>query len=224
MSIDEHCMMKPADRAAAYSRSLGLLMAIGWLIAPVPAPAEDIYGYTDDVGVVHLSNVVNDEADVQPYQLWLRIPSGPGAAGQSVYDAEIAAAAREFGLEPNLLQAVITAESNHNPTARSPKGAMGLMQLMPETSRRLGVIDPWRPADNIRGGARYLSELLNLFDQDLPLALAAYNAGEQSVLRYGRQVPPYPETRNYVTRVLTLYRKHSTAGKASKGKDERHSM
>ena len=110
-----------------------------------------------------------------------------------------------YQLEPALLHAVISAESSYNPQARSPKGARGLMQLMPDTARRFGVSDPDDPTENLHGGARYLRWLLDLFT-DLRLALAAYNAGEGAVQRYGNAIPPYPETRTYVQRVLEFYR------------------
>lgn len=182
----------------------------------------DIYGYTDDAGVTVLSNVPDGGA----YRLMLADPEQYRMRGKSNYRlprsaadlpenapfaTEVAAAANAFDLDPALLNAVIAVESNHNPGARSPKGAMGLMQLMPDTSRRFGVADPWHPEQNIRGGARYLADLLVMFDNDLSLALAAYNAGEQAVMRYGRRIPPYPETRTYVTRVLAIYHRHSPA-------------
>lgn len=109
------------------------------------------------------------------------------------------------GLEPQLLLAVISAESGFRAKAVSPKGAQGLMQLLPATARRLGVTDPFDPEQNVRGGARYLTELMRMFNDDLRLVLAAYNAGEGAVLRYGREIPPYPETRQYVTRVMERY-------------------
>jgi len=130
-------------------------------------------------------------------------------AGMRMAPPEIArlvdAVAPASGVEPQLLLAVISAESGFRARAVSPKGAQGLMQLMPATARRLGVADPFDPEQNVRGGARYLTELLGLFDNDLRLALAAYNAGENAVLRHGRAIPPYPETREYVTRVMARY-------------------
>ncbi len=111
-------------------------------------------------------------------------------------------------LRPELLHAVIRAESSYDPKARSRKGAQGLMQLMPETARRYGVGDSYNPEQNISGGARYLRDLLAMFDNDLKLALAAYNAGENAVKRYGNRIPPFPETRNYVDKVLTFYRQN----------------
>jgi soluble lytic murein transglycosylase-like protein len=102
----------------------------------------------------------------------------------------------------DLLHAVIRAESAYVSNARSTAGACGLMQLMPETARRFKVRDIWDPQDNIHGGAAYLRFLLDLFDNDLSLALAGYNAGENAVIKYGYQIPPYPETETYVRRVL----------------------
>ena len=115
--------------------------------------------------------------------------------------------AATYHLEPALLHAVISAESAYNPQARSPKGARGLMQLMPATARRFGVSDPDDPTDNLHGGARYLRWLLDVFT-DIRLALAAYNAGEGAVQRYGNTIPPYPETRTYVRRVIEFYQQY----------------
>ncbi len=112
-------------------------------------------------------------------------------------------AARRNDLDPLLVHAVIQVESNYNPLALSPKGAEGLMQLMPKTARRFGVSNSFDVADNLQGGASYLRYLLDVFG-DEQLALAAYNAGEQAVMRYGG-IPPYPETRNYVRAVSSRY-------------------
>ena len=112
--------------------------------------------------------------------------------------------AEKYRLEPALLHAVISAESSFNPKAVSEDGAVGLMQLMPATARRFGVDNPYDPVTNIDGGARYLRHLLNRFD-DIQLALAAYNSGENAVLRYGNTIPPYPETHHYVVKVLAYY-------------------
>jgi hypothetical protein len=124
--------------------------------------------------------------------------SAPAVSGQFAQTVE--RIARQNQLPPQLLHSVIRVESNYDPYAVSPKGALGLMQLIPSTARRFGVSDVFDPADNIQGGARYLKYLLELYKGDNALALAAYNAGEGAVSRYGG-VPPFPETRNYVTQV-----------------------
>lgn len=113
--------------------------------------------------------------------------------------------AEEVGIEAALLQAVVGQESGFNPLAISPAGAAGLMQLMPATARRFGVRDRFDPAQNLRGGARYLAWLLQHFDQDLDLALAGYNAGEGSVRRHGNRIPPFAETQAYVRAVRQRY-------------------
>jgi soluble lytic murein transglycosylase-like protein len=115
-------------------------------------------------------------------------------------------AAHRYGLDPLLLHAVIRAESGYNPDALSPRGATGLMQLLPDTARRYGVKDLYDPRQNVRAGARYLRDLLERFGNDLELALAGYNAGEGAVLRAGNRIPDYRETRAYVPKVLGFYR------------------
>ncbi|WP_210756865.1 lytic transglycosylase domain-containing protein [Caldichromatium japonicum] len=136
-------------------------------------------------------------------------PAAPLTQSQSerraLYHPLVLVNARRYGLSPSLIHAIIRAESSYNPQAVSPKGAQGLMQLMPATAARYGVRDPFDPAENIRGGAAYLRDLLDLFGQDVKLALAGYNAGEGAVLKYGRQIPPYDETQEYVRRVLHFY-------------------
>ncbi len=117
----------------------------------------------------------------------------------------INAAAYKYDLDPALLHAVIRAESGYNPEAVSNKGAAGLMQLMPATASRYGVRDRFDPQENVEGGARYLSDLLDMFPSNLKLAVAAYNSGENRVKRSGYQVPPIAETQNYVERVLGYY-------------------
>jgi soluble lytic murein transglycosylase-like protein len=106
-----------------------------------------------------------------------------------------------------LLHAVIRVESAYNPSAVSSAGAVGLMQLMPGTAQRYGVVDRTDPVQNIEGGARYLRDLMAMFGSDLTLAIAAYNAGENAVIKYNNSIPPYPETQNYVRQVLSLYRR-----------------
>ena len=116
----------------------------------------------------------------------------------------IDAAAVRHGVDPDLVHAVIRAESAYEPAAESHAGACGLMQLMPATARRFGVRDVWDPAQNIRGGVVYLRFLLDRFGADIPLAIAAHNAGEGAVAKYGNRVPPYRETQTYVRRVPSI--------------------
>ena len=113
--------------------------------------------------------------------------------------------AKKAKLSPELLHAVVQAESAYNPKAKSSAGAMGLMQLMPGTASRYGVANAWDPSQNLEGGARYLRDLLDMFKNNLRLALAAYNAGENAVIKYGNRIPPYPETQKYVRKVIDFY-------------------
>jgi soluble lytic murein transglycosylase-like protein len=117
----------------------------------------------------------------------------------------VEAAARKYDLDPLLVHSVISVESGYNPYAVSPKGARGLMQLMPGTARRFGVSNSFDPADNIEGGVRYLKYLFTLFPNQPRLAVAAYNAGEGAVWKYNYQIPPYPETKQYVYKVAKKY-------------------
>ncbi|MBF0622082.1 MAG: lytic transglycosylase domain-containing protein [Magnetococcales bacterium] len=127
------------------------------------------------------------------------------------YSTTIKRLANRYKVEPALVHAVIQAESSFNPNALSPKGAVGLMQLMPETAAKYGVRDRWDPENNIHAGARHLRRLLHMFKNNLTLSLAAYNAGENAVRRYGNRVPPYRETRRYVQKVLRYYREYRNA-------------
>lgn len=133
--------------------------------------------------------------------------AGAAALRALPYAGIVDAAAAEHALSPALIHAVIRAESNYDAAAVSPKGAVGLMQLMPATARELGVDDASNPASNIRGGVRYLKQLLERFDDDVALALAAYNAGPAAVVRSGGAIPAYAETRRYVPRVVSEYRR-----------------
>jgi soluble lytic murein transglycosylase-like protein len=125
------------------------------------------------------------------------------------YDAHIESISRRYGLDHRLIKALIKAESRFDSEAVSQKGAIGLMQLMPETARTMGVSDPLDPKQNIEGGVRYLKHLLKQFHNDLPLALAAYNAGPDAVKRYGG-IPPFKETREYLKKVLEFYSDYKT--------------
>jgi len=196
----------------------------------VPLARADLYGYVDERGVTHFSNMPLDHR----YYLYKRERKDGTAPGSNLvimnvpYSAPrrttnvnpaqrkqfapmVAAVAREYKLSPALLHAVITVESGYNPNARSAKGASGLMQLMPATAKRYEVTDIWDPKQNVAGGARYLRDLLAMFNDDLGLALAAYNAGEAAVIQHGNRIPPYPETRGYVPRVLQHYHLYADA-------------
>ena len=129
------------------------------------------------------------------------------SATRARYSSQILAAARETSVDPALIHAVISVESGYNPSARSHAGAVGLMQLMPQTAKRYGVTDRLDPAQNIRGGARYLRDLKVMFGNRLHLVIAAYNAGEEAVMKYGRRIPPYRETIAYVPKVMGHYQK-----------------
>ena len=133
----------------------------------------------------------------------------PGITKKLPFDKEVLSAAEETEMEPALIHAIMTVESNHNLHAQSKRGAYGLMQLMPETARRFKVLDKKNPKQNILAGAKYLRELLNLYKGDLKLALAAYNAGPAAVQKYSGKIPPYKETMEYVPKVMKYYRQYS---------------
>jgi soluble lytic murein transglycosylase-like protein len=185
----------------------------------------DIYAYTAEDGTVSLSNVPTDERYTlliaAPRQATAAAPPAtqpreqrreqPAPAGKAGFEQAVATVSRAHGLESALLHAVISVESGYNPQAVSRKGATGLMQLMPHTAKRYGVADALDPLQNLEGGARYLKDLLRLFDDDVGLALAAYNAGEHAVAKHGNRIPPYRETLRYVPRVLDFYRLYRSA-------------
>ncbi len=141
---------------------------------------------------------------IVPDEVLEEIPAAAADKGGADFERLVGEAARRHGLEPALVMAVVGVESAFQSQAVSPKGAQGLMQLMPATARDLGVADPFDPAANLDGGSRYLSALVARYDGDLTRALAAYNAGMGAVARHGG-VPPYAETRRYVRKVLGLY-------------------
>jgi soluble lytic murein transglycosylase-like protein len=174
----------------------------------------DVYSFTDASGVTHFSNVPADAryqlliaADDSSQTSPLKGHSIDWLARSSQYDGMIRGAAQAATIQPALVRAVIVVESGFNPRAISKRGAIGLMQLRPETARRYGVTDIYDPEQNVRAGAHYLSDLITRFGSDLELALAAYNAGEGAVEHYGRHIPPYRETLNYVPSVLRVYQK-----------------
>ncbi|MGA7980480.1 MAG: transglycosylase SLT domain-containing protein [Chromatiaceae bacterium] len=202
------------------------LWSIALLMFPLAAPC-DVFKYVDPAGNVYFTD---SPLQGDKYRLeWKRTaaklvsehgkklvaagsrrlaapPADPPARDLSVrrvrYSTLIEATARQFNLYPELLHAVVRTESAYNASAVSSAGAIGLMQLMPATAARYHVSDIWNPVENLRGGAEYLRDLLDMFEHDLRLALAAYNAGENAVIKYGNRIPPYAETQHYVRKVL----------------------
>jgi len=181
------------------------------LAASAAAAHSQIYSYVDADGLRHYTDV----PDNNRYRLLILSPRDRTASGERYdamllakagrYDSIIEKAATAASVEPNLLRAVIVVESGFNSRAVSKRGAMGLMQLMPATATRFGVSNPYDPLQNVHAGARYLKFLIDRFGQDVRLALAAYNAGEDAVDRNGGQIPPFSETMAYVPRVLKIY-------------------
>jgi len=191
-------------------RVRAFLLVLGSLVAATAGA--DIYRYQDAEGRTYLT----DKPMADHYRLvkHYRLP-GTKKPRSSVSLRQMAKrrarlaplieqVARDQKLQPELLHAVVRAESAYDHKAVSNKGAVGLMQLMPATARQYGVGNSEDPHQNLSGGARYLRYLLGLFENDMSLALAAYNAGENAVIEYGRQIPPYPETQNYVRKVLAF--------------------
>jgi len=188
------------------------------LLLPLAVSAQ-VYKWVDEDGIVTYSNVAPPtDLDYKTLRFpcyasdpkcrsvsWEKVPLNTRA-----FDNEIRSAADFNAVEESLIRAIIHAESAYQPDAQSPKGAQGLMQLMPATQAELQVSNPFDPGANIRGGVRYLSLLLDEFDGNLELAAAAYNAGPNAVHEYGG-VPPYEETREYVRRVKILYRRYDKA-------------
>jgi hypothetical protein len=185
----------------SFPRSLKILFsmcALGvTLLICIPVQA-DIYRYVDREGVMHFSNVPT----IPGYRIYIREATLlPEDEVSSYYDTYIEEAARKHGVSFSLIKAVIKAESDFDPHAVSKSGACGLMQIMPETAKALGIIDLFDPRENIFGGARYLKKLLTQFQGSLPLTLAAYNAGPKKVESL-KSVPPIEETQSFVRRVM----------------------
>jgi len=189
-------MLRIASGTLLVAAALSLVAA-----APPPAEAGGIYSRVDEDGVIHVSvaNVPDTLSGVTgSAKGWLRVP--PSARGAR-WKRDIHEVAERYGVDPALVHAVIDAESAFNPWAVSPKGAQGLMQLMPRTASALGVRDSLNPRENIEGGVRHLRYLLDRYPADVSLALAAYNAGEGAVDYYGG-IPPYAETQQYIQKIL----------------------
>jgi soluble lytic murein transglycosylase-like protein len=186
-------------------RFRALLLTV-FVVSTWPSHADaQIYAWRDANGTLVLSDRAID-APTDVYKVagapsYVTTRPAEDLSEREQYEPLIQEHANRQSLRPELVRAVIQVESGFNPRALSPKGAMGLMQLMPATARSLGVNNPWDPAQNIRGGTQYLRHLLDEYDGNEELALAAYNAGSGAVARYGRRVPPYRETRDYVRKV-----------------------
>ena len=208
-------MQRTARSPRFYVLTVGVL-----LLAILPSmAAAQVYKWVDADGIVTYSNIAPpEEGDFKVLNFpcyaadpkcrsvrWEKVPLNTRS-----FAREIRSASEFSAVEESLIRAIIHAESAYQPDAQSPKGAQGLMQLMPATQKEVQVSNPFDPADNIRGGAKYLSKLLAEFNGNWELAAAAYNAGPGAVNKYGG-VPPYDETREYVRRVRILYRRYGQA-------------
>lgn len=188
-------------------RHLAYLLALASWILVSPATAEaQLYTWREPNGTLVIST--EPRAGASPVRNYpVKYAKGVRTTTRTVteypaeFDSYIEYSARRFNVRPDLVRAIVQVESGFDPYARSPKGAMGLMQLMPATAYEMGVRNPYHPAENIRGGVAYLRQLLDRYDGNEELALAAYNAGPEAVARYGNQVPPYRETQNYVRQI-----------------------
>lgn len=221
------------DREAMVHRFLSRFSRLAVLGVVVLAPltaAADIYQWTDADGVVHFTNKPTGNSTAKVYLKGSTTSGASGASGTTPtvrpgvtpwapqdrdpsrytrYDETIRHAAMLYQIPEPLIRAIIKCESDYDPRAVSPAGARGLMQLMPETAERMQVKDINDPRENIYGGVRYLRILANLFNGDLELTIAGYNAGEQAVINYAG-IPPYAETRGYVVKVTKYYRRYRT--------------
>jgi soluble lytic murein transglycosylase-like protein len=184
------------------------LVASTVLLAGMVSPAQaQIYSWRDADGRLVLSDTRPQNVDAVrsfavPETEGVRTTRNAAALDRmQAYDDLIVEHSRLNGVRPSLVRAVVQVESGFNPRAYSPKGAMGLMQLMPATAREFGVRNPFNPEENVRGGVAYLKRLLDRYDNNEELALAAYNAGPGAVDKHGQSIPPYRETRDYVTKV-----------------------
>jgi len=196
--------VNPGARTVFYGLITGFLLC---LCNPAQA---DIYRFRDERGVWHFSNIKSDPR----YRIYMRTYDGSRPVTQYIkdYDDIIHKASKRYGVDVSLIKAVIKAESDFNQHAVSSKGAQGLMQLMPGTADEMEVDDAFDAKDNIHGGTRYLSLMLERFNKDMRLALAAYNAGPEKVTEY-RGIPPYEETKTFINRVLSYYRQFNSSSK-----------
>ncbi|MBT8048608.1 MAG: lytic transglycosylase domain-containing protein [Xanthomonadales bacterium] len=199
-------------------RAAAMLAAACLMSVPLAGVAQ-VYKWVDENGIVTYSNIApptDQDFSVLRFPCYAADPKCRSVSWEKVplntraFRTEIRSASQYNAVEESLIRAIIHAESAYQTDAQSPKGAQGLMQLMPQTQQELNVSNPFDPEDNISGGARYLSQLLTQFGGDFELAAAAYNAGPAAVQKYGG-VPPYDETQEYVRRVKILYRRYGQA-------------
>jgi len=181
----------------------------------VSAKSLKVYKHVDNQGVIHYSskkpkvanfriiNVRCPECGWKSSINWHNTP-----LIKNKFENEIQAVAKQFNIKPSLIKAIIHAESSFKPESQSSAGAQGLMQLMPGTQKTYSVTDPFNPKQNIKAGSAYLKHLLKKYNNNLRLSLAAYNAGETAVAKYGNNVPPYKETENYIKRVNILQKRY----------------
>lgn len=177
----------------------GILITTLFLFVTVPAALADIYMFIDSQGVLHFTNTPTSSQ----YKLYIKERPKPAAATIQ-YDEIIQEASKRYGLSFFLIKAMIKVESNFDSRAVSKKGALGLMQIMPQNLQAFNIREPYDPKDNIMGGASYFKSLIERFDGKLPLALAAYNAGPTIVDKY-RDIPPIKETKDYVKKVMKYF-------------------
>jgi soluble lytic murein transglycosylase len=195
-------MSETASGLRAKISKITLCWIFCWIAWAAPHVQADIYRYIDESGVMHFTNCPTSSR--HEYQVFIKErPKIKGSPHSRLYDTLISDASRQFGVDEPLLKAIIKAESDFNPKAVSSKGAMGLMQIMPENFKLLNIKDPFDPQESIMAGARYFKQLYDRYGK-LALSLAAYNAGPTAVDRY-KTIPPYPETEDYVDKVLKYY-------------------
>lgn len=203
-------MLTRSMRVPAEQSGWALVLIFFFVFFGFGAASADIFVYKDAQGVLHFTNVPADAG------FRLALPEWGGGSADSLQDFDqlIRRAADRYRVDPDLVRAVIKVESDFDSLARSTKGAVGLMQLMPQTARLHNVSDAYDPAANIDGGVRHLRLLFDHFEGDLTRTLAAYNAGVKTVEKYGG-VPPYDETKEYIRRVLDHYERLRKKGPVS---------
>lgn len=218
-------IQKPTENSKNMRKPAFFLATFIGFFWPVQMVCAQIFGGVSETGSVYLSNFASNEGSTVIVKAATTSLAYAGAAtttksirsgltvpSAEVFDPYIAEAGAASKLPVELIHAVIKTESNYNPWANSPKGAQGLMQLMPATAKRFGGINALDPRDNILTGSRYLRWLLDYFNQDMELAVAGYNAGEGAVVKAGHKIPPYAETQKYVPKVLLHYKQAAGLG------------